>query len=160
MMSRLKHLIHSIKRDSKMSMDDIVHALIECIEEFDHKDYAYLYKMLYEKAYGITLAKEVAEEWAKSMDVTDGSGRDNGMKFTMEKAYEHGVAVSVDWTKIGKMSWFVAMNMAYSDQYATAKRFSHEDDPVYFAMVAKSDWVDDHDVKGKSLISYYFKYVA
>ena len=101
-MSKLKHLVTSIKRDSKMSMDDMVHALVECIEDFDHKDYAYIYKMLYEKAYGNTLTKEVADEWVKSMDVTDGSGRDNGMKFTMDKAVEYGNAVGVDWSKIDK----------------------------------------------------------
>lgn len=159
-MSKLKHLIHSIKRDSKMPMDEIVHSLVDCIEEVDHKDYAYIYKMLYEKAYGNTLTKEVAEEWVASMDVTDGSGRETGMKYPMDKTTEYGNSVSVDWNKIDKVSWYVAMNMAYSDQYAVAKRYGHEDDPVYFAMVAKADWVDDHDVKGKSLISYYFKYVA
>ena len=159
-MSKLKHLVTSIKRDSKMSMDDMVHALVECIEDCDHKDYAYIYKMLYERAYGNTLTKEVADEWVKSMDVTDGSGRETGVKFTMDKAVEYGNSVGVDWTKIDKPSWFVAMNMAYSDQYSTARKYGHEDDPIFFAMLAKAEWLDDHDVKGKSLISYYFKYVA
>lgn len=112
------------------------------------------------KAYGKTVTKELADEWVKSMDVTDGSGRADGMKFPYEKAAEIGSSIGIDFQRMPKTDWYVALNMAYSDHFATARKFHHEDDPMFFASMAKDEWCDDDDVKEKTLLSYYFKYVA
>lgn len=159
-MNRLKMLVSSIKRDGKMTADDIVCLLSDALCDCDCGEYEYAYKLLYEKAYGKTVTKELADEWVKSMEVTDGSGRADGMKFSYEKAVEIGSSAGTDWQKISKNEWYVALNMAYSDHFATAKKFRHEDDPLFFASMAKDEWCDDDDVKDKTLLSYYFKYVA
>ena len=159
-MSKLKNLIASMRRDNKISSDEIMTMLACALEDCDRADYIFIFKELYEKAYGSSLTREVADEWVKSMHVTDGSGREHGMKYPMEKCVEIGNSLNIDWTKMGKIDWFVALNMAYSDMYETAKAYNHEDDPLFFGHAAKNQWVDDKDVKDKTLVSYYFKYVV
>ena len=158
-MNKLRHLITNVRRENKVSVDEVIDMLCCALEDCERSEYIYVYKEIYEKAYGSSLTREIADEWVKSMDVTDGSGREHGMKYTLEKCIEMGNSLGIDWSKMGKIDWFVAVNMAYSDMYHTAKTYNLEEDPMFFARAAKDTWVNDKDVRDKTLVSYYFKYV-
>lgn len=147
-MSMLKKLANSIRKDNKMSSDDLMTTIIMSVEEYADEDSRKdVYMSVYTRAYGNNLTKEVAEEWVKTLKVTDGSSRDNGMKWSVDQTTEVGNSIGIDWAKISKVDWFVAMNMEYSKHFNTAKSFGNETDPTWFAMVARDEWCgSDHNM--------------
>ena len=154
----IKKLIADIKKDGKIPAEELAGMLAESIDD----DYSVeeIYRCIYEKAYGKMLNKSLAECWVKGMDVTDGSDRESGEKWTIEQTTDVGMKAGVDWAKFSKFDWYAALNAAYSDFYKMAKKYGHEDDPMYFAEIVKSFWINDTDVHGKTPFSYYFNYVA
>lgn len=151
----LKTLVSNIRRDNKISSDEIISRLIEHIQEmadlYEDCNYREVMAELYKKAYGNVLTKELADNWVKSFPVTDGSDRENGIKWNMEATTEVGNKVGIDWSKMSKVDWFVVMNMEYYKHYDTAKAYGDENDPVWFAHIAKDEWCDPKT----SLFNYY-----
>lgn len=154
----LKKLTIDIKKDGKITADELSTMMAELIEEEYTPEE--IYKTVYEKAYGSALNKHLAECWVHEMSVTDGSDREDGEMWTCEQTTDVGNKVGIDWNVISKSDWYAVLNASYSDFYKTAKKFGHEDDPLFFAGLAKDFWICDDDVKGKTPFSYYFNYVV
>lgn len=158
-MTHLEKLTTQIIADSKMTAQEVLSHIAESYS--NGKTPEEEFSCLYEEAYGRTITKSLAEHWVKSMAITDGSNetegsvRTNGQKWTMEEAYEVGTKVGIDWHKVDKISWYIVMNMMYSDYFATAKSVQQEASSVYFARMAK-DWLCDEDAPADKLYRYYF----
>ena len=90
------------------------------------------------------------------MSVTDNSSRENGQKWNMDQTSSIGAEVGVDWNKIAKINFYVVMNMMYSDFWRTAEKVEYEDDPKFYAYLAK-DWLCDDDASSDKLFRYIFK---
>ena len=155
-MTHLEKLTTQIIADSKMTAQEVLAHIAESYS--NGKTPEEEFSCLYEEAYGRTITKSLADHWVKMMSVTDGSERTNGLKWTMEDTYEVGTKVGVDWHKIDKISWYIVMNMMYSDYFATAKSVQQEASPVFFAHLAK-DWLCDEDAPADKLYRYYFKVI-
>lgn len=153
-MGKLKDLISSIRRDNKISADDIIVCLTDHLIKCDESCCRDVYTEMYKKAYGDTITRDLAEEWVKSFDVTDGSGREHGQKWSIDQTTDVGNKVNVDWNDMSKTDWYVVMNMEYSKHYDTAKAYGNESDPIWFAHIAKDEWCH----KSKPLFDYYVEY--
>lgn len=153
----LNDLISEIKREQKLDVNEIFEVLTDAIAEGCDENYTYM--TLYKKAYGDRLNEKIARMWVKNMDVTDGSERATGEKWTVEQTSQVASNMHIDMGKLNKWEWYTAMNMAYSDKYEVAKEYDIADDAEYFAAEAKAEWISDKDVKGKTLLSYYCNYV-
>lgn len=153
-MNKLKHLVNTIRHENRLSTEELLVTLLTAIEEAENntdmstKD---VYIDIYRKAYGNTLTKDIAEEWVMSMEVTDGSGRINGQKWNFEQTTEVGNSIGIDWGKINKIDWYVVMNMEYAKHYTTAKMYGMEEDPSFFAHIAKDEWCNSSE----SVFDYY-----
>lgn len=118
-----------------------------------------VYKSLYEKAYGHEITRELADTWVKSLEVSDGSDRGNGMKWSYEATTEAGNKIGIDWREVTKCEWYVVMNMMYSDYYRSAKYAEKQNDAMFFAHMAK-DWIYDEDAPEDKLYRYYFAVIC
>lgn len=154
-MSKLKKLISNVRRDNKLSADELLNLIVSYVESEDEELEKDIYRDVYTKSYGEILTRDVAEDWVKSLKVTDGSGREDGMKWNIDATTEVGKSVEVDWSKISKTDWFVAMNMEYARHYHTAAVYGVEDDPAWFAHIAKDEWCSG----GKTIFEYYMSNV-
>lgn len=154
-MGKLSTLVSNISKDGKLDEEEILGTLSDFLERSNSGNDDKAYRCLYEKAYGRTIIKELAETYVKSFAVTDDSDRPNGMKWTAEQAYTIGNDMNVDWDKFSKWDWFVVLNMMYSDYYKTAKKFEHQDETEFFASLA-CDWLCDSDAPKDKLYRYYF----
>ena len=151
-MSRLKKLVSNVRRDNKMTSDELLNCMVAAIEGCEDEEiHKSIYQDVYTRSYGEVLTRDVAEDWVKSMKVTDGSGRENGMKWSIEETTDVGKSVEIDWSKISKIDWFIVMNMEYSKHYHTASVFGNEDDPTWFAHIAKDEWCGSTE----SVFDYY-----
>lgn len=150
-MSKLKHLITGIKRENKIPSDELMQIILDAVETADEDMAKDIYVDVYEKAYGETLTREVAEEWVRSLPVSDGSPRENGQKWNIDQTYEVGNKIGVDWQKMSKIDWYIVLNMEYAKHYHTAKNYGNEADPLWFAHIARDEWCDSK----KSLFQYY-----
>lgn len=148
----LVKLITTACEQNKISEMEVIKMLTD---ELDC-DTGYLCETIYKKAYGENLSKELAEEIVKSMSVTDDSSRENGQKWNMDQTSSIGAEVGVDWNKIAKINFYVVMNMMYSDFRRTAEKVEYEDDPKFYAYLAK-DWLCDDDAPSDKLFRYIFK---
>jgi len=149
--SKIKHLISTIRRDNKIPSDELMQILIDAVETADEDMAKDIYVDVYEKAYGDNITREVAEEWVRSMPVTDGSNRDNGQKWNIDQTYEVGNKIGIDWQTMSKIEWYVVLNMEYHKHYNTAKAYGVESDPMWFAHIARDEWCNGR----KNLFKYY-----
>lgn len=118
-----------------------------------------VYKCLYEKVYGKTISRSLADMWVNSMTVTDDSERKNGMKWNYDTCTEVGNKIGIDWTSVSKCEWYCVMNMMYSDYYNSARYAEKQNDPIFYAHLAK-DWVYDSDISENKTYLYYFGVVC
>lgn len=95
-------------------------------------EHSEVYKMLYCKAYGEHLSRETCEQWVRSMEVKDGSGRNSGEKWSIEQTTEVGSKLGVNWSKMNKYEWYAGMNAFYSDFYRTSKKYELDGEPQFF----------------------------
>ena len=114
-----------------------------------------LYEKIYKKAYGDTISRDLAEDVVKGFSITDGSERMNGEKWTMDQTTAVGSEIAIDFNKVPKINWYIVLNMMYSDFYNTAKKVEYEDDPKFYAYLAK-DWLWDMDAPADKLFKYIF----
>lgn len=158
-MDKLTDLLELIRKKETMSADEIIQCLVEAVHKGNSEEYEKLYKKLYSESFGETLQPEIITAWVHSMAVTDGSDRTDGQKWSVDTTTEQGNKIDVDWDKCTKYEFYAAMNMAYSDNYAVAKAFGLQDDPGYFARMAKA-FLCDTDAQPDKLFKYYFNVVA
>ena len=120
----LSKLITDIKKEGKLSNDEIVKHLVESIEE--GCDAPCISKDLYHKAYGSHLNESICKDWVMHMDITDGSDRETGEKWTINQTTELAQSMNVPWDKITKYEWYACVNAWYSDFFKTGKMFQIE----------------------------------
>lgn len=114
-----------------------------------HPDIYEKYKMcLYEMAYGEVLTREMAEDWVKNM------------KPMAKWDYDTTIAVKEQYgiTDIDDVSFYVVMNMLYSDM-KDVLRDGESEESVSAYIEATKDWLNDEDV-GKDKLYKYWKFIA
>ena len=149
----LSTLITTAWNENKIEEAELIKILTQEIEKSgESKD---VFERVYKKAYGPTISKDLAEQVVMDFAVTDGSERVNGQKWTMEQTSSVGSEIGIDWGKIPKINFYIAMNMCYSDYYKTGEKLELKDDPKLYAYLAK-DWLCDSDTKPNKLYNYIF----
>ena len=154
----LNDLILEIKKDQKISTDEIISMLTEAIE--NEEDSVCTYKVLYKKAYGEHLTPSTCKEWVARLDVTDGSSRTNGEKWTVEQASDLGQRMGINWNYMTKNEWYAALNVFYSDFFRTANKYQIQDEAEFYADLAVDYFVNDSDGKNKTVFCYYFEHAV
>lgn len=154
----LNKLIEEVKKDGKMTSDDINKYLVNAIEE-GYKPEEVM-KNLYKISFGNKLSDSLCRDWVMCMDVTDGSGRATGEKWNISQTTDVGSRLSVDWTKMTKYEWYAALNMAYSDFFHTGKEYEIEQEADFYASLAMDMFCRDSDSHDKTLFNYYFNFIA
>lgn len=157
-MQNLNSLITDIKRDGKIPMEELLTMLSDAIEM--KQETSETFKHIYKKAYGNHLSKETCEAWVHGLEVTDGSERANGEKWSMEKTTELGNKMGMDWQKMNKCEFYAVMNAWYSDYYRTAKKYELETVPDFYADLVMDYFCYDHDAHDKTVFCYYFNHVV
>lgn len=148
----LHKLINSACNSNKLSQTEVIDMLTAQIDE--REDKGKLYEAIYKKAYGNTISDELADMIIRGFAVTDNSGRDDGMKWTKDQTVSVGNDIGIDWGKIPKNNWWIVMNMMASDFVSLSKKLEYQDDPKFYAYLAK-DWLEDQDISNK-LFKYIF----
>ena len=146
----LSELISEIKKEGKLSSEDILKVVIEAVENAE--DAICTFEKLYKKAYGSHLSEKLFMAWVNDMT--------HGEKWTYEQTSDVGQKNNVNWTMMNKYEWYAAMNAAYSDYHKVGVEYQIDDDADFYAGLAKAFWMDDDDVHDKTICSYYFDYVA
>ena len=154
----LSTLISDIKKEDKMSNDDIVKYLITSIEE--EADTGCICKNLYQQAFGEHLTEFICRDWVRHMDVTDGSERQDGEKWNVNQTTELAQRMGVTWDKMSKWEWYACVNAWYSDCYKTGKMFEIETEPEFYASLVMDYFCNDTDAHSKTPFTYYFTFVA
>ena len=154
----LSELISDIKKEDKMTNDEIVKYLIASIEE--EADPSCIYQELYKNAFGEHLTESVCRDWVKHLDVTDGSDRETGEKWSINQTSELGQRMGMSWDKMTKCEFYAVMNAFYSDFYKTGKMFEIETEPEFYASLVMDYFCNDADSHDKTPFRYYFTFVA
>ncbi len=105
------------------------------------------------------LSKRDVKDWEEDMENNDGS---RGFHFSKEQAEQAAMQIGFDPKSLGdEHSFWVAMNLEYSDGCLTAKKFG-VDRPEYFAEKAKEALTKDKDFEGKGAekLFLYYKFIA
>lgn len=149
-MTTLHQLINDVKKEQKISTDELIAMLSNAVTE--GKEESDLVKCIYKKAYGDTLSEEMCKRW-----VGDLYG-DNPI-WTLSQTTSVGENLGVSWNKISKYEFWAFMNVFYDDFYEHAKRFGHETDPEFYGDIVWSYFCDE-DAHDKTPANYYFSFVA
>lgn len=158
-MNKLISLSEMIIKENKMSAIDIMKHFAKALSHCECGEMETEYQCLYEEAFGKKINREIAEEWVRSMDIPDDIEAKDGQRWTMDNTAEYGNKVNLDWSYVSKIDFYIVMNMMFSDYYKTAKSMEIEDDPMFFARLAK-DWLYDADASENKLYKYYFEVVC
>lgn len=146
----VSELIAEVKREGKVSTDALLMMLSESIQ--NGEDPMCVYKDIYKKAYGEHLSEKICREWVNNMTL--------GQKWSMDQTTDVGQRMGINWGIMTKCEWFAALNSSYSDYHKVGQEYQIEEDADFYAGLAKAFWLEDDDVKGKTIFSYYFDYVA
>lgn len=155
-MQKIKELVAEIRKENKIQADELMAILAEAVEE--EEETSEVFKVIYVKAYGEHLSKETCEEWVRCLDVTDGSERTIGEKWSMEKTSEIATRLGV-LQKMNRFEFYAAMNAFYSDFFRTAKKYD-ADKPEFYADLVLDYFMNDADAHDKTVFAYYFNFVA
>lgn len=93
------------------------------------------------------LDEHTAREWMEGLQNEDGS---KGPHWTMEQTKQFAKQKGVQHDDL---SWYVAMNIMYSDYYAVAKKFNVNNMDFYIGLAQA--FLDDKDAAEGKLYSYY-----
>lgn len=149
-MTDLSELITEVKREGKVSTEGLLMMMSEALQNGD--DPMCVYKDIYKKAYGEHLSEKLCKDWVENMTY--------GQHWTCEQTSDVGQRMGINWNTLSKYEWYSVMNAAYSDFKSVGTEYQIEEDPDFYAGLAKAFWIEDDDVKGKTPFSYYFEYVA
>lgn len=148
----LAELVKNIISDQVLSFDGLnsalTNAVVNCCDDEYLKE---IYIDLYIASYGKKMTKAAADEWIKSVRCTE--CKENGIKWDIKKCCDIGNSVGIDWDKITKIDWYIALNLEYSRHCKTAEKFKIADDPNFFAFIAIDEWKD------KDIFAAYIDYI-
>lgn len=156
-MCKISTLSERIINENKMTPAEVIDFIGEKMEHGKKADE--VYKCLYERAYGKVISRSLADMWVSSMAVTDESERKTGLKWNYDTCIEVGSKVGINWSEVSKCEWYAVLNMVYSDYYSTARYAEKQNDPIFYAHLAK-DWVYDSDIDEDKTYNYYFSVVC
>lgn len=149
---KIREYIEKIGENKKIEdmekLGDMLADIIYKTKE-SHPELYEKYKMkLYEMAYGKVLTKEMAEDWVKNM------------KPMAKWDYDTTTSVKkqVGITDIDDISFYVVMNMLYSDM-SNVLGSGDTDESISAYIEATKDWLHDEDI-GKNKLYDYWKYVV
>lgn len=154
----LYKLIEEVKKEGKMTNEEVMKYLADAIDEQKKPDC--IYKDLYKKSFGDKLSDSICRDWVEHMDVTDGSDRKSGEKWNVNQTTEVGQRNGVDWNKISKYEWYALMNAWYSDYFYTAREYEIENEADFYASMVLDFFCRDTDAHSKTPFNYYFTFVA
>ena len=144
----IETIVENGKREDMDELSGMLQDVLHKLKEYDHEEYNDYKMRLYEMAYGETITREMAEKWVNSMVP---SGKWNFETTSLVKK-QNGI------TTIDDVSFYVVMNMLYSDM---SNVLGSGDDPESIAryIQATKDWLNDEDI-GPNKLYKYWRYVA
>ena len=144
----IQTIVDNGKREDMEKLSNMLEDVLYEIKENNHDEYCEYKMELYEMAYGKTLTREEAEKWVNKM-VPSGKWP---FETTSAVKKQYGI------TNIDDVSFYVVMNMLYSDM---GNVLGTGDDPESLEKYIKAtkDWLNDEDVASDKLYNYW-KYIA
>ena len=130
------------------TLRDLFEESLDDLRKYSEEDYKDIEMCLYEMAHGKTLTKEMAEEWVNNM--MPPSKWDFATTSTVRKQQ--------NITDIDEVSFYVVMNMLYSDMSNVLGDGDSAASVANYVQATK-DWLMDEDVAEDKLYNYW-KYVA
>lgn len=141
-------IVENGKREDMDKLSDMLQKILYKLKEYDYDDFNNYKMELYEMAYGKTLTKEIAEKWVNSMVP---SAKWN---FETTSAVKKQSAI----TTIDDVSFYVVMNMLYSDMHNVLGDGNTPESVAKYVEATK-DWLNDEDVEKDKLYNYW-RYIA
>lgn len=145
----LHELVAEIKKEQKMSTDDLLMILTSAVT--DKKSECELFKKLYKKAYGDTLSDAMCKNWV-------GSIFGDTPKWTYSQTSELAEQIGISFNTISKMEFWACVNAFYSDFYKLAKKYDLDGDAIFFGELVK-EYFEDEDAHDKTPANYYFSFI-
>lgn len=145
----LHELVADIKKEQKMSMDELLMTLTTAVTE--EKEECELFKKLYKKAYGSTLSDSMCKAWVESI-------YGESPKWTISQTTDLCERLGVTSNTMTKYEFWACTNAFYSDFYKLAKKYELENDPEFFGELVK-EYFEDEDAHDKTPANYYFTFV-
>lgn len=104
-------------------------------------------------AHAETLTPEKVREWVGSMISADPS-KPKGGKWTMDDVKPLAIKMGVPTEGERFLDFYIIMNAMYSDYYEVARKYNLQNNPAFFADMAKA-WLDDPDAVDDKTAAYY-----
>lgn len=146
--SYIEKIVNNGKPEDMEELSEILEDLMYIVKDYDEDCYEKYKMKLYEMAYGKVLTKEMAEDWVKDMKPM--------AKWDYDTTTE--VKKQVGITDIDDISFYVVMNMLYSDM-KNILGDGDTDESISNYIEATKDWLHDEDI-GKNKLYDYWKYVV
>ena len=146
--SYIEKIVNNGKPEDMEELSEILEDLMYIVKDYDEECYKKYKMKLYEMAYGKVLTKEMAEDWVKDMKPM--------AKWDYDTTKE--VKKQVGITDIDDISFYVVMNMLYSDM-KNILGDGDTDESISNYIEATKDWLKDEDVSKNKLYDYW-RYVV
>lgn len=146
--SYIEKIVNNGKPEDMEELSEILEDLMYIVKDYDEECYKKYKMKLYEMAYGKVLTKEMAEDWVKDMKPM--------AKWDYDTTTE--VKKQVGITDIDDISFYVVMNMLYSDM-KNILGDGDTDESISNYIEATKDWLKDEDVSKNKLYDYW-RYVV
>ena len=127
-----------------VKLGDMLEDAMLRIKKYDEDEYNEMEVCLYEMVYGKTLTKDMAEDWVENMNP---AGKWDFVT-TSAVRKQHGVS------NIDDVSFFVVMNMLYSDM-SDVLGDGEDAESLDLYIQATKDWLHDEDVPDDKLYNYW-----
>lgn len=99
------------------------------------------------------LTKENARAWVASMRGSD-PAKPKGGKWSMEDVKPYAQRMGMPTDGVEFFEFFAIMNAMYSDYFEVAKKYNLQNNPAFFADMAKA-WLHDEDAVDNKAAMYY-----
>lgn len=99
------------------------------------------------------LTKENARAWVASMRGSD-PAKPKGGKWSMEDVKPYAQRMGMPTEGVEFFEFFAIMNAMYSDYFEVAKKYNLQNNPAFFADMAKA-WLHDEDAVDNKAAMYY-----
>lgn len=99
------------------------------------------------------MTKESARAWVASMHGSD-PAKPKGGKWSMEDVKPYAQRMGIPTEGVEFYEFFAIMNAMYSDYFEVAKKYNLQNNPAFFADMAKA-WLHDEDAVENKAAMYY-----
>lgn len=98
------------------------------------------------------LTREQAREWVNGLIGTDPAHMHGG-KWSMEDTKPFAQRFGI-MDEEGELEFYVIMNAMYADYYEMAKKYNQQNNPMFYADMARA-WLHDDDAAPGKAVRYY-----